>query len=179
MIVRESIDFERGQDPKRALAIGKYEGFRNRYNKKPFLEISIDLYKNDISKPGPEEATYKVYLFYERDWEETGDPDSVYFFNEKLFDNSGVAPREIPMKIMDNEPIYFFEYGNEERTMWKEEQEELFNTNIIDLFLKEKYQALVNNLSEEWFESPDFMNMLSEWISSGNYRTDSAEINPL
>jgi hypothetical protein len=177
--LEEALKFERGGVPLETMGIGKYEGFRNHYNKKPFLEVLINIYKKKIDTPGPDEANYRVYLFYEKDWYETNNPDSVYFFNEKLFEGWDDDLNSISMAIMNNKPIKFFEYGDEERTMWRDDQVNLFNKNIIDPFFEKRYNELINNLSEEWFEQTIFVDMLADWIDSGNYKTHLAKINPL
>jgi hypothetical protein len=167
MIVKEELNFNREGDPLRKMGIGKIEGFRIKYNKKPFIQIIADLDRNK-NYSSPNKLTYIFHLFYEKDYR--GINDSIYFFKEQLFYFN--TKEEVSFSIMNNKPEYLFEYGDEERTMWNyQKYPDLFPKLVIDPFFEREYEKLLDDLVNEWFdEEHGIKNYINKWILTGNYK---------
>jgi hypothetical protein len=167
--INEIQNFNREGDPLKKMRVGKLEGFRIRYNKKPFIEIIVNLEKKketDLYK----KLNYRCHLLYEKDWE--GINDSVYFFQEEIYYDWDSNNKKASLYLMNNIPIRLFDFGDEERTMWDyRKYPDLFQNMIVDPFLNGEYKTLLDRLVEDWFdEEKGFEDFISKWINEGNYK---------
>jgi hypothetical protein len=157
--IMESIDFQRGADPKRSMGIGKaYEIWRKKYNNEPFIKVTFFL-----KDPMGNKKRYVVNLMYERNYDERPN-DSVWWSSGRLISawqgRGGLfAPRN-----MQNKPHNFFEGDPNERMLWN--APEIFNKEVIDPVLDERPKVVIDKIIEEWWED-DFETLLEGWFKTG------------
>jgi hypothetical protein len=158
-IVRESIEFQRGQDPKRAMGIGKaYDIWREEHNGKPFILVKFFLKDHMDNK-----KRYIVELFYESDYDDEPN-DSIWWGRGKLISAWQGSGGLFSVGNMQNKPSQFFEGDSEERMMWTNPSQ--FNKEVIDHMLNDNAKGALDHIINEWWEC-DFEIQFREWFDSG------------
>lgn len=158
--VNEGLDFERGQDPKRAMDLGIfYKKWREDHDQKPLV-----IYRFFLSDPMGNKKIYTVTLMYKsKNGNHIG--DTVYFTNERLLSPSGTM---FSLSNMQTKPDHVFDAA--ETTFW--DKPETFNKEIDQMVKSPK--GWFNDMCEEWFEQP-FETMMKSWFRSGIMRVEKAE----
>ncbi|HPI82162.1 MAG TPA: hypothetical protein PK122_02950 [Candidatus Paceibacterota bacterium] len=157
MIVRESIDFQRGQDPRRAMGIGQAAIWRENHADKPFAQITFFL-----KDPMGNKKRYVATLFYGPDYE--GSEDSIWWGRGRLISAWQGSGGISSVGNMQNKPVQFFEGDDEERMMWNNPDE--FSKRVINPLLDNRVKEVIDHITEEWWEG-NFEDQLREWFSTG------------
>jgi hypothetical protein len=145
-LVKEHIEFDRGQDPKRSMGLGKfYEIWKKDHLNEPILSIYFRLKDQDLK-----EYVYVVDLIYgkEEDWTKnsTEDRDAIWF-EEGLYKAKGNRLRKDPIASKSSWNWFPME---EEKTSWQ--KSDIFNKQIIDK-LEKNPEEVFAKLAEDWFET--------------------------
>jgi hypothetical protein len=166
--VNEAIDFQRGQDPKRAMDIGIfYQKWRTDHDGK--ILFTCFFYLLD---PMGNKKTYWVHLYYSTK-NESQRADTVYFDGERLIGGWGFSGTSFAISNMQNKPADRM-FNKDEATFW--DNPEYFNKNTIDqLTDSKKAKKWFDEMTGEWFETP-FLEMMSGWFKSGVCKVDHAEL---
>lgn len=146
-LVKEHIEFDRGQDPKRAMGLGKfYEIWRGNHLNEPILSAYFRLKDQDLK-----EYVYVVDLIYgqEEAWKPKtpGEMQDSVWFEEALYKSKGSRFRKDP--IVANPDWHWFP-TEEEPTYWT--TADSFNKQIIDKIEKDP-ESVFTVLAEDWFEA--------------------------
>ena len=166
----ESLEFQRGQDPKRAMGIGKfYDIWRNEHTKKPIVKICIYLTDSMGNK-----KRFVLFLNYEANWD--GYSDSIWWNRGRLMGGWEGSAMGFATSNMGNKPVDFFSGDSDERTMWRDA--EVFNREVIDPILSGNVKSGIRDIMEEWLEG-DFEQMLREWFATGVMRVSKIEYTAL
>lgn len=164
--VNETLDFERGQDPKTAMSIGiLHRKWREDHDGKiifTYFCYVVDPFKNKY--------TYWTHLYYSTK-NESQRADTVYFHGEGLIDNWRFRGTPFSLSNMQNKPVNMF--TKEEATFW--DKPEVFNKIIDQLLDPVKAKIWFYEMTEEWFEDK-FESMMIKWFNSGVYRIDHTEL---
>ena len=141
-LVKESLyEFNRSNNPKEVLGIGKYVGWRKIYNNKPIITITI-LFEDNYNKI----YTYTVDLMYGQNLFDKIN-DSIYFAHEFIFAGEGL--NKIP--IVRTNSFTFFNRHDDAQVY---ANPLLFNSKIIDVLENQGDNGaltVVNKYSYEWF----------------------------
>jgi hypothetical protein len=163
-ILTEALDFERGQDPMRAMELGIfYDKWRKDHDKKPLFTCYFYL-----TDPFKNKYTYWVHLYYENG---SRKEDTVYFSGERLIGDWGFSGTPFSLSNMQNKPTNMF--NKDETSFWSDPK--VFNKIIDQLTDKKKAEKWFKEMTEEWFEDP-FDTMMRSWFRSGVYRIDHSEL---
>jgi hypothetical protein len=164
--VNEGLDFQRGQDPKRAMDIGVfYDKWRTDHDGKILFTCTfylLDPFKNKY--------TYWTNLYYSTQNVSHG-ADSVYFSGERLIGGWGFNGTPFSLSNMQNKPTNMF--NKDETSFWDDPK--FFNKIIDQLTDKVKAEKWFKEMTEEWFED-GFDTMMRKWFKSGVYRIDHSEL---
>jgi hypothetical protein len=164
--VNEAIDFQRGQDPKRAMDIGIfYDKWRKDHDGK--ILFTYFFYLLD---PMGNKKTYWVHLYYSTK-NESQRADTVYFDGERLIGGWGFTGTSFSLGNMQNKPSNMF--NKEEASFWDDPK--VFNKIIDRLEDSKKAKSWFIEMTEEWFEST-FEEMMGGWFQSGVCRVDHTEL---
>jgi hypothetical protein len=158
-LVKESIEFERGLEPSRAMGIGKfYEIWRKEHNKKPIARITFylsDLFEN--------KKRFIATLYYEHNWE--GYSDSIWWGRSELLGEWEKTRQSFAISNMQNKPANdFFEGNDDERIMWIDDFR--FNDDMIDPLSKGRVKETIRGLIDQWWDV-DFETALKDWFKTG------------
>lgn len=171
--VNEGLDFERGQDPMRAMDLGIfYKKWREDHDGK--ILFTNYFYLLD---PMGNKKTYWVHLYYSTK-NESQRADTVYFDGEKLVGGWGVtrdsfsAGNSFSIANMQNKPANHM-FNKDEASFW--DNPTVFNKIIDQLTDKKKAEKWFKEMTEEWFETP-FEEMMNGWFKSGVCRVDHSEL---
>jgi len=155
--------FSEDTDPIKDMGIGLYKGWRQKYDKKPVLTYTFylkDLYEN--------KRQYKFSLCYENRYKRNGVlEDAIYFGEEKLIQGwDAYGGSKLHLRNMQAKPEEFFG-GPDEATFWNDSK--VFDKTFIDIVSTREtatISRMINEISEDWFDEPQFTNMVKKWLNT-------------
>jgi hypothetical protein len=162
--------FVADSDPIKDMGIGIfYKQWRIDHNHKPI--ITYIFYLID---PMNNKKRYIFFIYYAHEVALANERDSIYFRGERLIGGweygSGTG---FALSNMQNKPDRFFDSA--EDTSWLHSK--VFEKDVIDNLKDEKSaEKMINDISNEWFEEPIFLEMMKKWFKTGVMRIDHIEM---